>query len=63
MFGDTSKISVKGKGKILIRTKNGTNKYISDVYYVPALKNNLISLGQLVERGYDIHLKDNSLVI
>jgi len=62
-FGDQSKISVKEKGKIMIQTKTGENRYISDVYYVPALHNNISSLGQLLERGYDIHMKDLALTI
>ena len=46
-FGDESKIPVKGKGKILIRLKNGSHQFISNVYYVPNMKNNILSLGQL----------------
>lgn len=42
--GDSSKILVKGKGNIMFQTKNGDNKYISDVYYVSALQNNILSL-------------------
>ncbi|XP_020272099.1 uncharacterized protein LOC109847272 [Asparagus officinalis] len=57
-FGDQSNIPVKGKGKIMTQTKTGENMYISDVYYVPALRNNILSLGQLLKRGYDMHLKD-----
>ncbi|WOH00087.1 hypothetical protein DCAR_0519443 [Daucus carota subsp. sativus] len=49
-FGDSSKIPVK-------------RKYINDVYYFPALKNNIISLDQLVEKGYNIQMQDNSLII
>ncbi|KAK2991588.1 hypothetical protein RJ640_000959 [Escallonia rubra] len=62
-FGDSSKIPVKGNGKLMITLKNGDRKFISDVYYVPALKSNIISLGQLLEKGYDIHMKDGALVI
>ena len=62
-FGDSSKIPVKGKGTITIVLKNGDKKYITDVYYIPALKSNIISLGQLVEKGYNIHMQDNSLII
>ena len=63
IFGDSSKIPVKGKGKIMIVLKNGDKKYIHDVYYIPALKSNIISLGQLLEKGYDIHMRENSLTI
>ena len=60
-FGDESKVPVKGKGKILIRLKNGGHQFISNVYYVPSMKNNILSLGQLLEKGYNIHMKDYSL--
>ncbi|KAL8087732.1 hypothetical protein AgCh_037766 [Apium graveolens] len=62
-FGDSSKIPVKGKGTVTIMSKKGEKKYINDVYYIPALKNNIISLGQLVEKGYNIQMQDNSLII
>ncbi|KAL5809730.1 hypothetical protein ACOSQ3_030421 [Xanthoceras sorbifolium] len=62
-FGDDSKISVKGKGNILIRTKNGSHQLISNVYYVPNMTCNILSMGQLLEKGYDIHMKDCSLFI
>ena len=53
-FGDSSKVSVKGIGKILICLKNGDHQFISDVYYVPSMKTNILSLGQLLEKDYDI---------
>ncbi|KAL8094563.1 hypothetical protein AgCh_036190 [Apium graveolens] len=62
-FGDSSKIPVKGKGTVTIMSKKGEKKYINDVYYIPVLKNNIISLGQLVEKGYNIQMHDNSLII
>jgi transposase InsO family protein len=62
-FGDLSKVLVKGKGKILIRLKNGDYQFIYDVYYVPSMKINILSLGQLLEKDYDIHLKDRSCLI
>ena len=33
-FGDSSKVEVKGRGKVLIQMKNGQHQYISNVYYV-----------------------------
>ncbi|KAL8135853.1 hypothetical protein AgCh_010456 [Apium graveolens] len=62
-FGDSSKIPVKRKGTVTIMSKKGEKKYINNVYYIPALKNNIISLGQLVEKGYNIQMQDNSLII
>ncbi|PWA57377.1 copia-type polyprotein [Artemisia annua] len=62
-FGDESKAPVKGKGKILIRAKNGSHQYISDVYNVPNLKSNILSVRQLLEKNYDIHFKYRSATI
>ncbi|XP_028065737.1 uncharacterized protein LOC114268722 [Camellia sinensis] len=62
-FGDSSKTLVKGRGNILIKLKNGDHDYISNVYYVPAMKNNILSMGQLLEKGYDISMKDCHLTI
>ena len=59
-FGDSSKVSVKGIGKILIRLKNGDHQFISNVYYVPSMKTNILSLRQLLEKDYNIQLKDRS---
>ena len=50
-FGDDTKISVKGKGNILIRAKDGSHQLISNVYYVPNMKSNILSLGQLLEKA------------
>lgn len=54
---------MKGKVKILIGSKNGNHEYVSNVYNVPNMKNNILSFGQLLEKGYDIHLKDHNLSI
>ncbi|KAH9670830.1 hypothetical protein KPL70_017126 [Citrus sinensis] len=62
-FGDDSKVPVKGRGNILFHVKDGSHQIISNVYYVPNMKSNILSLGQLLEKGYDIHLKDYSLFL
>ncbi|KAJ0009921.1 hypothetical protein Pint_33443 [Pistacia integerrima] len=46
-------ISVLGKGKIKIMMNNSMMT-ITSVLYVLELKSNLISLGQLQEKGFDI---------
>ncbi|KAL4284866.1 hypothetical protein GQ457_16G010810 [Hibiscus cannabinus] len=61
IFGDDSHAEVKGKGKVMITQKNGEKKFITDVYYVPAMKSNIISLGQLLEKGYEVQMKNRSL--
>ena len=33
----------------------------SHVYYVPNMKNNILSVGQLLEKGYIIHMDNLSI--
>ncbi|KAL4304010.1 hypothetical protein GQ457_10G012770 [Hibiscus cannabinus] len=62
-FGDSSKVQIQGKGTILISLKDDSHNLITDVYYVPKLKSNILSLGQLLEKGYEIHMKDRCLCL
>jgi hypothetical protein len=62
-FGDLSKVPIKGKGTILIRLKNGEHQFITNVYFVPSMKSNILSLGQLLEKDYEIHMKNRSLLL
>nr|XP_034931745.1 uncharacterized protein LOC118062152 [Populus alba] len=57
-FGDHSKVDVMGKGDIQIRTKKNTIETISNVFYIPDLKSNLLSLGQLQKKGYVTTIKN-----
>jgi hypothetical protein len=43
-FADHSKVSIKGEGIILIKLKIGSHQFIGDVYYIPTIKSNLLSL-------------------
>ncbi|KAL6322426.1 hypothetical protein AAG906_008081 [Vitis piasezkii] len=62
-FGDCSIVNVMGKGDINIRTKNGFVETISNVFYVPDLKSNLLSAGQLQEKGYIITIQKGACEI
>ena len=46
-FGDDSRIDIKGKGSISFIFKDGVKKTMSNVYFIPALRSNIISLGQV----------------
>lgn len=60
IFGDLSKVPIKGRDKILIQLKNEVHQYISNVYYIPSMKNNILSLGQLLKNDYEIKMKNLS---
>jgi len=62
-FDDDWFIPVTGKGRILIASKNGDHRYIYDVFYVPDMKSNLLSMNQLAEKGYMMHIVENKLSI
>ncbi|KAG9446373.1 hypothetical protein H6P81_012501 [Aristolochia fimbriata] len=62
-FGNNSRIPVKGKGQIGIKAKDGSMQKISDVYYVLGLHSNLLSVGQLAEKGYNVRIQGGQCTI
>ncbi|XP_022853192.1 uncharacterized protein LOC111374707 [Olea europaea var. sylvestris] len=50
-------IPAKGRGTIAITTSSGT-KTISDVLYVPDIDQNLLIVGQLIERGFKVSFEN-----
>ncbi|XP_057857947.2 uncharacterized protein LOC131067029 [Cryptomeria japonica] len=52
-LGNDNKVSVMVKGSVNILTKMGVKKYILDVYFVPGLKHNLMSIGKLIQKGIE----------
>lgn len=48
---------------MLIEGRTSEHKVLTDVYYIPKLTNNIISLGQLKERGCKVVLEDGQLRI
>jgi len=55
-FGNNSNIPIVGKGQIAIRLKDGSQNFIGDVFYAPGLHHNLLSIGQLSEKGYNMKI-------
>ena len=47
--GNGELVEVKGKGVIAVKTPTGT-KYISNVLFVPGISQNLLSMGQMLEK-------------
>nr|GEV71615.1 hypothetical protein [Tanacetum cinerariifolium] len=61
-FGDASKIEVKGRRNIRFLYA-GKERAIEDVYYVPAMKSNILSLGQLMKKGFLVLMKNGKLLL
>ncbi|KAA0053129.1 integrase [Cucumis melo var. makuwa] len=60
--GDNTRLQVKGQGDILVKTKKGT-KRVTNVFYVPGLKHNLLSIGQLLQRGLKVSFEGDICAI
>ncbi|KAG7534720.1 GAG-pre-integrase domain [Arabidopsis thaliana x Arabidopsis arenosa] len=58
-LGNDMTLSVVAKGSVRVQV-DGITQVISDVYYVPELRNNLLSMGQLQEKGLAILIQDGT---
>lgn len=47
-FADDRSLTTEGSGKVVLRDGDGKEVIIKEVLYVPGLKKNLLSLGQLL---------------
>lgn len=62
-LGDGKYVKAEGKGEIAVQSKQGSTKFIKDVLYVPSLSQNLLSVGQLAQKGYMLNFNENSCSI
>ena len=63
VFGDDSKVPVNDRWDILFHVKDGSHQLISNIYYVPSMKSNILNSGQFLKKGYDFHSKDFSFFL
>nr|KYP66186.1 Retrovirus-related Pol polyprotein from transposon TNT 1-94 [Cajanus cajan] len=61
-MGNGEHLAVKGKGTLAIKSHSGF-KLISDVLYVPDINQNLLSVSQLLGKGYKVLFEDKNYVI
>nr|CCI55340.1 PH01B019A14.9 [Phyllostachys edulis] len=62
-FGDASAVEIKGVGSVVFVAKTGEHRLLTGVYYIPALRNSIISLGQLDENGSRVEIEHGVLRI
>ena len=53
-LGDDEPCDIIGKSDVMVNLSNGSTLKLRNVKHVPKLKRNLISVGQLVDRGMKI---------
>lgn len=56
-FGDGSIVNIEGRGTILFACKNGEHHTLANAYYIPRLTTSIISVGQLDEVGFEVHVR------
>jgi hypothetical protein len=62
-FGDASGVEIKGVSSVIFTTESGEHRLLTGVYYIPMLRNSIISLGQLDESGSHVEIKDGVMRI
>ena len=62
-LGDGSTVDIQGRGSILFQGVSGDQWVLYDVYYIPKLKSNLVSLGQLTEIGHRVLMDDDLIEV
>jgi len=62
-FNDESKVEITDAGSILFEAKNGEHRVLHGVYFIPALCNSIMSLGQQDEGGSKVEIENGVLKI
>jgi hypothetical protein len=62
-FGDASAVEIKGVDSVILTAKTREYRLLTGVYYIPALRNSIISLGQLNENGLRVLIEHEILRI
>ena len=57
-FGDASAVEIKGVDSVIFKAKMGEQRLLTRVYYILALKNSIISVGQLDKNDSRVEIED-----
>ncbi|KAL6351339.1 hypothetical protein AAG906_035131 [Vitis piasezkii] len=62
-LGDDKQVQVEGKGTVAVNNGHGNVKLLYNMYFIPSLTQNLLSVGQLMVSGYSILFDGATYVI
>ena len=62
-FADGSSVKICGRGTVVFAAETGDHSAFTQVYYIPALKSSVVSVGQLDESWFDVHIRRGVLTI
>ncbi|XP_004500259.1 uncharacterized protein [Cicer arietinum] len=60
-FADNSTMTAKGVNNVLIQRRDDKQSFICDALYVPNMKNNMLSLRLLLEKGYSMKIEHGEM--
>ena len=60
-FVNDNTLEAEGIGNVMIMRKDGKRTVISNVLYIPGMKSNFLSIGQLVEKNFKVSIKDKMM--
>src|SRR3954465_15525691 len=62
-FGDGSVAAIQGRGTVVFRSQSGHQRALTSVFFIPSLRSNIISVGQLDEGGCKIGIENGLMTI
>jgi hypothetical protein len=62
-FGDDSAAEIMGRRRVEFVCKNGELRSFDEVYFIPKLMDNIMSVGHLNKDGYQVHIGGSELTI
>jgi hypothetical protein len=62
-FGDDSVARIEGRRTVMFMSKNGESQSFDEVYFIPRLTTNIVSVGQLNEIDYKIDINTGMMKI
>ena len=62
-FGDGSFVAIRERGTVFFRSQGGEQRALVDVFFIPSMWSNIISVGQLDEGGCTIGIKNSIMTI
>jgi len=57
-FANNRTVPADGVGNVLIKTKVRKQAVISDVLFIHNINSNILSMGQILEKGFSMQMKD-----
>jgi hypothetical protein len=54
-------VNIEGKGTMLFALRSGEHRRLGEVYFIPRLTTNIVSLGQMDENGFKVVIKEGIL--